>query len=138
MRIAAPVVGLLLVAASAAADGATVAYRQHGMSAVGAHMKAVVDILKRGAPYREQLRLHTGTLAALAAVAGSWFPPGSDGGDARDAIWDDPEAFAARAEAFAAAALALDRAAAGEGELEAAFGALGQSCKACHDGFRDD
>ena len=129
---------LVLVVGAAGADDATRAYRQHGMSAIAAHTKAVVDILKRGAPYREQLPLHTGALAGLAAAAGTWFPPGSEGGDARDAIWDEPDAFAARVEAFAAAALALDRAAAGEGDLDAAFAALGQSCKGCHDDFRDD
>ena len=135
---AAAAVMVLVLVAGAGADDATRAYRQHGMSAIAAHTKAVVDILKRGAPYREQLPLHTGALAGLAAAAGTWFPPGSEGGDARDAIWDEPDAFAARVEAFAAAALALDRAAAGEGDLDAAFAALGQSCKGCHDDFRDD
>lgn len=58
--------------------------------------------------------------------------------DAKPEVWSKPEQFKQQAEKFIAATVALKTAAA-QGNLDAVkkpFGEVGQSCKACHDSFR--
>jgi len=76
-------------------------------------------------------------LAANAAATPALFPPGSEGGDALPAIWENFAEFEADANALKTAAEAA--AAAADQGLEAfgpAFGAVGQACGACHQAFR--
>jgi len=76
-------------------------------------------------------------IAANAAGTAALFPPGSEGGDALPAIWENFADFEAKALALKTAADAA--AAATEGGLEAfapAFGAVGQACGACHEAYR--
>jgi cytochrome c556 len=76
-------------------------------------------------------------LAANAAATPALFPQGSEGGDALPAIWENWADFEAKAMALKTAAEAA--AAAADQGLEAfgpAFGAVGQSCGACHQAYR--
>ena len=76
-------------------------------------------------------------LAANAAATPALFPPGSEGGDALPAIWENFADFEAKATAMETAATAA--AAAADQGLEAfgpAFAAVGQSCGACHQTYR--
>jgi len=57
--------------------------------------------------------------------------------EALDGIWEDQDDFAAKAVASAEKATALAAATAdGKGAAIQAFGAMGGSCKACHDNYR--
>ena len=57
--------------------------------------------------------------------------------EALDAIWDNTDDFNAKADAAAEKAAALAAATAeGQGAAMQAFGAMGGSCKACHDNYR--
>jgi len=76
-------------------------------------------------------------IAANAAAIPADFPPGSEGGDALPAIWENWADFEAKAAALKTAAEAA--AAAADQGLEAfgpAFGAVGQACGACHQAYR--
>ena len=55
---------------------------------------------------------------------------------ALEEIWDDYDDFTAKAQSSAEKAQALAAAAADQGAAMKAFGALGGSCKACHDQYR--
>lgn len=134
---------VLAAFAVAAAPGALasegeVDYRQHTMAAVGGHMQAIVDIIQGKVPHTAHLATHADALAALADIADTLFPEGSDGGDALPAIWENGEDFAAKLAAFKEAA-ANFKAAAGSGDMTQVGGGLqqvGQACKGCHDDYR--
>ena len=132
------VAAFLLAAAAVHATEGEVEYRQHTMAAVGGHMQAIVDILRGKVSHVGHLATHGNAMADLAAIAPTLFPPGSSGGDALPAIWEDEEDFKARLDAFKAAADGFKAAAAG-GDVAAAgaaFRELGQACKGCHDSYR--
>lgn len=83
----------------------------------------------------ERITAHSG--AALTRL----FPEGSLEGvsEASPAIWNDWTRFAALADQLEGASQTLSETASAEGakkEVAAAFGALAQSCKACHAEFR--
>lgn len=81
-------------------------------------------------------------MVAFASTIPSLFPAGSDKGDtdALPAIWTNKPDFEAKAKAFEEAAKALEVAAA-SGDKSAVmkqFAAVGGTCKACHDRYRED
>ncbi len=122
----------------ALASEGEVDYRQHTMAAVGGHMQAIFDIIQGKVPHTAHLATHADALAALADVADTLFPEGSDGGDALPAIWENGEDFAAKLAAFKEAA-ANFKAAAASGDMAQVGGGLqqvGQACKGCHDNYR--
>jgi cytochrome c556 len=140
MRISKFTAGLTLAfgALVVSASEGEVEYRQHTMEAVGGHMQAAVDILRQKVTHADHMSLHADALADLSEIIPSLFPEGSQGGDALEEIWQQPEDFAERLSAmreaaagFSTAAGATDMAALGE-----AFQALGQACKGCHDDYR--
>ena len=127
-----------LVAIAVSASEGEVNYRQHTMSAVGGHMRAIVDIIRGDVPHMDHLATHAGAMADLAEIAPTLFPESSKGGDALDAIWEDGEDFASKLDAFKEATAAFKTAAeSGErGQIMAAFQGIGQACKGCHDNYR--
>lgn len=68
------------------------------------------------------------------------FPAGSDKGDtkAKPAIWTSPADFTAKAQAFETESAKLVQViASGEkAAVQKQFGAVGGTCKACHDAYR--
>lgn len=136
-------VGLLaaVLAASAAADDNAVKYRQHTMEAVGGHMNDLVAIVKGEVDHKDHIAMHASSLAGLARIAPELF--GADtktGADTKalPKIWEQPDAFKQRLDAFQTAADDLDAAAKGGdmAKIGAAVGAVGKSCKGCHDDFK--
>ena len=113
-------------------------YRHHTMKAIGGHMQAIVDILRRDVPHTDHLPIHTGALAALAEITPTLFPPGSGGLDteALPAIWENPGDFAERVDAFREAAASLNDAVGKGDALGPAVRRTGQTCKGCHDEYR--
>ena len=76
-------------------------------------------------------------LAANAAAIPGEFGPGTEGGDALPAIWENFADFESKALALQTAAEAAAAAAdQGQEAFTAAFGAVGQSCGACHQVYR--
>lgn len=133
----------LLAAPPLAADDAAnhegaAKYRHHTMQAIGGHMQALVDILRRDVTYTDHLPVHAGALAALAEITPTLFPPGSGGRDteALPAIWENPEDFAKRVDAFREAAANLNDVVGKGGALGPAVKRMGQACKGCHDEYR--
>ncbi|MDE0659007.1 MAG: cytochrome c [Gammaproteobacteria bacterium] len=127
-----------LVALAVSASEGEVNYRQHTMSAIGGHMRAVVDIVRGDVPHMDHLATHASAMADLAEIAPTLFPESSKGGDALDAIWEDGEDFASKLNAFKEATAAFKTAAASgdRGEIMGAFRGVGQACKGCHDDYR--
>ena len=101
-------------------------------------MQAAVDILRQKVPHTDHMAVHATALAALAELAPTLFPEGSEGGDSLPGIWENADDFAARLDDFNAAAANFATAAEGgdAGAIGTAFQGLGQACKACHDDYR--
>ena len=129
---------LLLASPAALADEGAADYRHHTMEAIGGHTSAVFDILQGKVPHGAHLARHASAIAEMAAIADTLFPEGSIGGNAKAAIWEQPEVFAERMQAFQEAAPAFRDAIVGGGEIGPAAQALGQACKGCHDDFKDE
>jgi len=134
-------IGLLTAGMPAGADEGAVKYRQKVMDAVGGTMESMVAIAKQEVPHTAHLAVHARNMAALATVVNDVFPAGSGEGDteALPEIWSEPEAFKQGLAEFNEAARALDTVVA-SGDMSGfgeALGALGQSCKGCHEEFKE-
>jgi len=115
-------------------------YRKSVMKAVGGNMGAMVGIMK-GSGDKANLAMHAGAMADLANIAPTIFPAGSDFGEttALPAIWEKPDEFSAAIKKFQDAANNL-ASIAKDGDMAAfgkAFGGLGETCKNCHENFRE-
>lgn len=133
-----------VTAAGAFAGEADIKYRQAIFKAVGGHMTAMATILKTDAGDMKDISTHADGMVALAKIAPTIFPEGSDAmagkTGAKDNIWSEPDefkkvlaAFQENAEKLAMAAKSGDK-----GQIGAALGGLGKNgCKACHDNFRE-
>lgn len=118
--------------------------RHERMEEIGDSMKIVSRELKGESPDLAKVREGADTMARLAPQVPGWFPPGTgpDVGktEAKAAIWEKPEDFAAKADEFTKAATAFQTAARGNdiAAIKAAHGNVGKSCKACHDPYREE
>ncbi len=116
--------------------------RHEGMEQIGKATKAAGRALKSSPVDVAVFRKSAATIAKLAPRTAAWFPAGSGPNvgktGAKPEIWAKPADFAARGKAFAQAALAFDAAAksADAGTMQARFGDLAKTCKACHDTYR--
>jgi cytochrome c556 len=117
--------------------------RHENMESIGDAVKVTGRTLKSDSPDLTLIRSSAAKIAELAPNVPSWFPPGSgpDVGEthAKPEIWQKPEDFAAKARDMNAAAQAF-HAAAQAGDMAAInerFAALGKTCKACHDVYRE-
>ena len=116
--------------------------RHEGMEKIGKATKALAREVKGNAPDLAIVRTSAATIAELAPKTSAWFPAGTgpDVGKthAKAEIWQKPEDFAAKAKDFqiAAAAFNIDAQSGDLTQINARFGDLGKSCKACHDSYR--
>ncbi len=127
---------LALAALPAMASEGEIEYREHVMEAIGGHMQAAADIARQKVPFQEHFSLHVNGLVALSGIVDTLFPESSRGGDALDAIWEQPDDFAMKIRDFQQAAGGLKSAMDSGGDVGAAFQKVGQACKACHDDYR--
>jgi cytochrome c556 len=118
--------------------------RHEGMERIGKSFKAAGRTLKSASPEIAVIRSSAATIARLAALTPTWFPAGTgpDVGKtgAKPEIWQKPADFVAKDKALQQAAIAFD-AAARSGNMaavQARFGDLGKTCKACHDSYRSE
>lgn len=120
-----------------------VKYRKSVMTVLGNHFGRIGAMANGRVPFDAKVAADNAalveTLSKLPFVA---FMEGTDKGEtrAKPDIWNDPAKFKQSAEKMQTEVTKLS-AAARTGSLDsvkAAFGAAGESCKACHDAFRKD
>jgi len=132
---------VVLAAGAATADEGMIKYRQSVMKANAGHLGAVVAIIKGEVPFTDDLKGHTQAIAELAVIAGKVFPENSGTGETRalPAIWEKPDEFKKAYEAYQTAAANLAKTAETDPKgVPAAVGALGKTCKGCHDDFQKE
>ncbi|GCL65272.1 c-type cytochrome [Pseudaquabacterium pictum] len=117
-------------------------YRQSAFTVMGNHVGRIGAMASGRAPFDAKAAAESANIVAtLASLPGTAFGPGTDKGmpnRAKPEIWSDAAKFKAANDKMIAEVAKLD-AAAKSGSLDAikaAMGAVGGSCKACHDDFR--
>jgi cytochrome c556 len=118
--------------------------RQSNLHDLGAAYKSLSDELRKSKPVPLLLQQYIGQIGELAKQREYWFPRGTGpeaGIDtkAKPSIWTSQEDFARRMQVFALEAeklLALEN----SSDIASIFGqvrVLGESCKSCHDKYRE-
>lgn len=138
--------GIVALAASgalAATAGQVIEARQKSYKQIGKSFKAISDELKKDSPSVPLINANARQIEPLSRRLPSWFPKGTGPETgvktgAMPAIWAKPDAFRQAQQNFYGAAHQLTMVS-GKGDLnatKAAVGALGRTCKGCHDDFR--
>jgi cytochrome c556 len=118
--------------------------RHEGMEQIGKSFKLAGRTLKSGSPDLGMVRSSAATIARLAAKTPTWFPAGTgpDVGKtgAKPEIWQKPADFVAKDTAFRQASAAFNATAksGAMAAVQARFGDLAKTCKACHDSYRNE
>ncbi|WP_282609909.1 cytochrome c [Pelagibius sp. Alg239-R121] len=139
--------GSVLLAGSVWAEtepDAAIQYRKALMGTVGGNMKASALIIKGQVEHKDALAAHARGIAAAATLAPAAFKQdthgkGSEKTTSNANIWKDWDKFSAGLKALETEATKLADLAA-SGDMEAAgkqLGAVGKTCKGCHDANRD-
>ena len=130
---------------AAVEEPAIIAVRQANFEEMGDAFKPIGDTLKSGEPDIALIGRNAEIIAANLLNIPDHFPAGTGMDDGYDtealaAIWEKPDEFSeASDEAIAAGAALVEAANSGElSAVQAAVGALGNTCKNCHDTFRED
>jgi len=116
-------------------------YRHAVMDAMKGHIAAVAMVSFGQVEDTGHLQDHADGLAKAAAELKSLFPAGSgEGSHALPAIWSEPDKFAAAVTAAEKGTAALrDAVQSGDRKaIAAAFKQAGDSCKGCHESFREE
>ncbi len=115
-------------------------YREAAMTLMGSHFGRMAPVAKKEAPYdKDKIKENVAVLNVLAALPWAVYGKGTEGGEAKPEIWSDPEGFTKAQEDFKTGMGKLTEAA-DAGDFDAfrvAFGAVGKSCKSCHDSYRE-
>ncbi len=117
-----------------------VKYREAAMALMGSHFGRMAPVAKKEVPYdKDRIKENVAVLNTLAALPWAAYGVGTEGGAAKAQVWSDPEGFRQAQEQFKAD-LGKLTVAADAGDFDAfrvAFGAVGKSCKSCHDSYRE-
>lgn len=120
-----------------------VKYRKSALTVMGAHFGRIGAMANGRVPFDANIAAQNAAIVeTMSKLPWAAFGPGTDKGEtrAKPEIWTEQAKFNAGAEKMQDAVAKLN-AAAKTGNLDAvktAFGAAGQSCKACHDAYRKD
>jgi cytochrome c556 len=124
----------------AATPADAIKYRKAVMEGMSAHVSAFVLINFGKVEHPEYLKAHANALADLGAQAKVLFPAGTDTGetDALPLIWKEQERFNKLVSDVETSSAKLRDAVAASDKpgTAAAFKALGDACKSCHDRYR--
>ncbi|MDO9252881.1 cytochrome c [Hydrogenophaga sp.] len=118
-------------------------YRKAAMTVMAAHFGRIGAMASGKAPFDAKVAEDNAAIVqTMSKLPFAGFGPGTDKGETRalPAIWTEQAKFNAAVEKMQGDVVKL-AAAAKTGNLDSvktAFGAAGQSCKACHDDFRKD
>ncbi len=123
---------------------AAVKYRQGAFRMIGWHIGPLAAMAKGEMEFdAATFASNAQAIADLAKYPENAFPEGSSSDTvetrSKPEIWSDAAGFGEKLDAFKSASADLASAAAGAGSLDdvkGAFGALGKSCKGCHDDYR--
>ena len=136
-------VSLIGLAAAQTSPDNAIKYRKAVMSVVGGNMSALVMIAKGEVEHAEALAAHAQMLAESSELAPAAFRQNTDGAGrekttALGKIWTDGDDFDKGMEAFIEEANKLaSMAEAGDMDgLRNQIGAVGKTCKDCHDDYR--
>lgn len=147
LAAAALTVSAALLATTASADtlkfGKTedaIKYRQNSLFLISQHFGSLGAMANGRAEFNADVaKQNAVVLETLAALPWQGFGAGTEGGKSKPEVWkekakfdDHANQFVAEAGKLAAAAKTGDLA-----QLKAAFGPAAQTCKACHDAFRN-
>jgi cytochrome c556 len=119
-----------------------VKYRQSAFSVMAAHFSRIGAVVKGDKPYdKTAVESDAAIVETMSKLPWHAFQAGSDiaNSKAKPEIWKEQDKFKAGADKMQAEVAKLS-VAAKSGDLnavKASFGATGQSCKACHDSFRN-
>ena len=138
---------LIALAAPASAQFAksedAIYYRQGAMTVMGAHFGRLGAMVKGKVPFDAKVAQDNAVLVAeMAKLPWNAFGPGTDKGadtKAKPAIWTEHAKFKEGSDKLIAETDKLV-AASKTGNLDAlktAFAATGETCKSCHDGFKN-
>jgi cytochrome c556 len=129
--------------AFAAKPADTIAARQANYKQIGKAMKGIGDELKKAEPGVPVIQANAKTIVGVAPHVLKWFPKGTgpEAGvktAALPVIWEKWPEFKIAAVKMLTASKALDAAAAtGDlAKIKPAVGALGGTCKGCHETFK--
>ena len=115
-------------------------YRQSYFALIGANFGAIVQMVKGEVSYDNQAVIErANNLVALASIdVTKAFPEGSEQGTtrAKPEIWQNRDDFASKFEAMGSAVNKLAQAQAVRADVAKAVGAVGESCKGCHDDYK--
>jgi cytochrome c556 len=117
-------------------------YRQAAFTVMGAHFGRIGAMVQGRVPYDAKVAADNAEIvAAMAKLPWAAFGEGTDKGAphrAKPEIWREGDKVKAGADKLVAdtANLATVAKAGNLDQLRTAFGAVGQSCKACHDAYR--
>lgn len=120
-----------------------VKYRKAALTVMGTHFGRIGAMVNGRVPYDAAAAANSAAIVqTMSALPWEGFVAGTDKGDTRaePEIWTEQAKFREGAEKLQAETAKLATAAK-TGNLDAvkaAFGAVGQSCKACHDAYRRD
>lgn len=142
---------LAAVAATAAVPAAAqfakaedaIKYRQSSFFVLGQHFSRIGAMANGKVPFDAKIAQDNAELVAtLAKLPGAGFGPGTDKGaptKAKPEIWTEQAKFKEHADKLLTETTKLSAAAkTGDlAQLKAAFGPAAQTCKACHDAFKD-
>lgn len=120
-----------------------VKYRKAALTVMGTHFGRIGAMANGRVPFDAAVAANSAAIVqTMSALPWEGFVAGTDKGETRalPEIWTEQAEFKKGAEKLQAETAKLS-AAAKTGDLDAvkaAFGAVGQSCKACHDAYRKD
>lgn len=136
-------VSALPAAAQFAKPENAVKYRQSAMAVMATHFGRVGAMVQGRVPFNaEAAQSNIETATMMSKLPFTAFGPGTDCCDtkAKPNIWSDNAKFVAAATKMEEAMDKLNTAGKSGNldQIKAAFGPVGQSCKACHDDFRKE
>ena len=144
LALGAVVAAAPLTAQNANRGAQQIKYRQSAYTIIGAQMGILGGMASGKAPYDARaFQTAADRMAVLSTIAAESFPAGSDAGaptKAKAGIWAEQAEFQKLMKDFTDRAAAVAQAAR-SGSLDTvkpAVGALGGSCKACHDKYKAD
>lgn len=137
-------VALALAACAPETPGSRAAHDRHeNMEALGDAFKALTDESRKDAPDQAVMAENAAKVGEMAESLPAWFPAGSGPQDgvktaAKADVWLNEIEFADKVQEFQAQARELKAAAAdGVDAMIAQTNDVGQTCKACHQKFRE-
>ena len=138
--IACLIAGYVTATPAATAPADAIKYRKAVMDALAAHVGAFVMVNMGKVDHPDHLKAHITAVADLGAQVKDLFPVGSDTGktDALPLIWKEQTQFNEGVTKLEKSTAQLRDAVAANDKAgtTAAFKAVGEACKGCHDRYR--